>query len=359
MTKSGRKPKPRRMLKELPSIPVKNPSPDKVAEATERRAEVSDTNAELRRTYLARAVGEGRVFSCHVLYQTAEVRGELFNAAERSLDLAAHLAESDADTRVWRAPELEIRLRAIPLGALGGPLSGGGTPLRRGENHEAAVAQRRAAVKEAIKSLADASQVVFVELEGKKAFEKRPTDDPKFAIRLGCADAGRVSQFITPERQAESDGEAGADDGDDDEKEGKLQHRADAAWADGMRQAGMSFVPRHTLDGAIPERLNQLTFWIVRRNTGEATRNKQFTPIAVLIRPEQDCVLGRTPGMPTWAPYPELLRGLTGLVRGPELKTAEQQKAETVRFIWQVLYNLRGEPTVVLAHAQNMRSRWE
>jgi hypothetical protein len=58
-------------------------------------------------------------------------------------------------------------------------------------------------------------------------------------------------------------------------------------------------------------------------------------------------------------PYPSLLKGLTGQVRGSELKTADQQKAETARFIRQVLYNLRGEPTVTLVHAQNMRSRWE
>jgi hypothetical protein len=50
---------------------------------------------------------------------------------------------------------------------------------------------------------------------------------------------------------------------------------------------------------------------------------------------------------------------LTGKVRGSDLKYADQQKAENARFIRQVLYALRGEPTLVLTHAQNERSSWD
>ena len=96
-----------------------------------------------------------------------------------------------------------------------------------------------------------------------------------------------------------------------------LEHRAAAAWADGMRQVGMNFIPQHTLAAdAIPGRLNQVAFWIVRRNSDGPTWNGQFTPIAILSRPDQDCVLGRMPGMQGWVPYPDLLRRLTGQVRG-------------------------------------------
>jgi hypothetical protein len=63
--------------------------------------------------------------------------------------------------------------------------------------------------------------------------------------------------------------------------------------------------------------------------------------------------------MSAWVPYPELLKGLTGQVRGSDLKTSEQQKAETARFVRQILYAIRGEPTVVLTRAQNMRRSWE
>ena len=364
LERSDRKPKPRRVLKKLPSIPQPNADPEKapdpanVARIIERRAEITASNARLRRERLGSAIGNSRVLTCHVLYQTDAVRDELVGAAERHLELRPFRADSSSpSTWVWRAPEVEVRIHALPLSALGAPL-GAGTAPRRGSGHESAVDERRAAVREFLKALPDASQVVLVELDGKKSF--RPRTDPKGAIRLGCADADRVSQFITPDRKAEppADTEAAAEDEND--KEGSLAHRADSAWADALRQVGTSFVPRHALGStAIPEALNQLAFWIVRRNTGEASRNKQFTPVAVLIRPDQDTIMGRTPEMQTWVPYPALLKGLTGQVRGAELKTAEQQKAETARFVRQILYNLRGEPTVALVHAQNMRSRWE
>lgn len=362
LMKSERKPKPARVLKELPSIPkpsadpAKNPDPATVAKIIERRAEISGDHARLRRELLARAVGADRVLTCHVLYQTDAVRDELFNAAERNLGLRQYSASTGSPgTRVWRAPEVEVRIHAVPLGALGAPLGGDGEPTR-GKGHDQAVEERRAGVREFLKALQDQSRVVFVELEGRNAF--RPRTDPKGAIRIGCADAGRVSQFITPERHAEAQAESEA--ADSGEKEGKLDHRAAATWADGLRQIGMRFVPRHSLgDAAIPEGLNQLAFWIVRRNTGEASRNAQFSPIAVLIRPDQDSVMGRAPGTAGWVPYPDLLKGLAGQVRGPELKAAGQQKAETARFIRQVLSDLRNEPTVVLAYAQNIRRSWE
>ena len=69
--------------------------------------------------------------------------------------------------------------------------------------------------------------------------------------------------------------------------------------------------------------------------------------------------MGRMPGMRQWVPYPELLRRLTGREQGDDLKTKAQQRAETARFVRQVLYTLRGEHTVVLTHAQNARQSWD
>ena len=119
-------------------------------------------------------------------------------------------------------------------------------------------------------------------------------------------------------------------------------------------------MPEHSIKGdAIPSRLNQVAFWVVRRNVSAQFSARQFTPIAVLIRPDQDCIMGRMPGMQQWVPYPELLRRLSGRERGDDLKTKAQQRAETARFVRQVLYTLRGEHTVVLTHAQNARQSWD
>ncbi|HXL88468.1 MAG TPA: DUF3962 domain-containing protein [Streptosporangiaceae bacterium] len=331
-----RRTRPRRTLQKLPEI---SQDPEKQALAIECREKAAADNAVLRRANLARAIQDTGVLTCHVLYQSDQVRDAILAAAEQSLGLSAFAVAATENSRLWRAPEVAVKIEAAPLGRLGGPLGEGVTP-RRGKQAEEAIRERRQQVREFVAALSETSQVAFIELEGRDAFWPRTTD-PKLAIRLGCADAGRVSQFITPVSK----------DADN------LRHRADAAWADGIRQLGISFTPVHTVDG-IPAELAQLAFWIVRRNSGETTSNKQFTPVAILIRPDQNRVMGRIPGMQGWVTYPELLLRLTGLVRGHELRAREQQRAETARFIRQVLYSSSGGPTVVLARAQNMRPSW-
>jgi hypothetical protein len=49
--------------------------------------------------------------------------------------------------------------------------------------------------------------------------------------------------------------------------------------------------------------------------------------------------------MQGWIAYPDLLKQLTGQVRGNYLKCTGQLKAVNARFIRQVLYALCGEPT--------------
>jgi len=371
---------PKALLKQHVPVPKekkdKDAAPEELAQNAAARTaaqtantEIDVINAEQRRQHLARAAGSDRVFSVHLLWQTPEVRDELITAAERSLGLAGHRVAAAEGVRTWQTPELEVRIYARELAAgLGGPLrrsvdgqSGDRTVPRKGRETQLAIEDRRRAVHQFLDGLGEDSRVVLVELKGKDDFKPSWTD-PKFAIRLGCADADRVSQFITPQKTGTS-ADAGTDAGmpdEDNEGESDLGHRAAAAWGDALRQAGMSLVPRHTVGpDAIPEKLNQLAFWIVRRNTDGPTWNSQFTPIAVLLRPGQDVIMGRMPGMQGWIPYPGLLKKLTGKVRGSDLKYADQQKSENARFIRQVLYALRGEPTLVLTHAQNGRSSWD
>jgi hypothetical protein len=348
----GMKPSPKALLQKHASVPKKDTTQKQIDEAHVQNAEIDNANAELRRQYLARAVGGDHVLSCHLLHQTAEVRDALIDAAVRSLALDGNNVPCPDGTLAWRTPELEVRIHIRDLKEHGGPL-GGAIPPRRGKEMQEAISQRRRAVTAFLHDMGEDSQLVLVELEGKEKFKRRTTD-PKFAIRLGCADAGRVSQFITPDRDEDGDEAEG------EEQASSLKHRADSAWADGLRQVGMSLVPQHTLKSdVIPDTLNQVAFWIVRRTIDSPTMNSQFTPIAILMRPGQDQIMGRMPGMGTWVPYPELLKQLAGQVRGPEPRSAKTQAAETARFIRQALSSLQREPTVVLAHAQNARSRWE
>ena len=200
-------------------------------QVTFRRVATAD-GAELmswprpRRGHLARAAGGDQVLCCHLLYQTEPVRDALIDAAEQSLDLVGYRVVAPEGTWGWQTPELEVRIHARELGVHGGPL-GAGIPPRRGGQTQQAIEDRRRNVRDFVAGLPGDSRVVFVELDGKKAFRRRTTD-PKFAIRLGCADAGRVSQFITPERSAGEGQEADAQEAD--KEESTLEHRAAAAW---------------------------------------------------------------------------------------------------------------------------------
>ncbi|MDQ2875980.1 MAG: hypothetical protein M3Y33_14810 [Actinomycetota bacterium] len=132
-------------------------------------------------------------------------------------------------TLVWRAPDLELRMHVRQAHTLVTPLGGADAP-RRGRETREAIAVRRGEVAAFLRD-EDTSQLALVEIDPRKKFTKR-TSDPKFAARLGCADAGRVSQFINPVPVAEG----GRRKGKKKDPAANLAFRAKAAWTDSLRQ---------------------------------------------------------------------------------------------------------------------------
>jgi hypothetical protein len=356
LERSDLKATPSRVLRRSRPVPLpkNDPTGEKTAKATADNTEITAANALTRRALVADTLTKH--LRCHLLYQTDECRDELIRAAEDSLGLHTFRIPAPAGTWAWKTPdELHVTLSASPLGPLGAAL-GGATPPRGRQQIDDAISERRTAVRDRVNDAAGTAQVVFVELDGRKTFNVR-SSDPKFAIRLGCADAGRVSQFLTPFRKpSPAEAIVSTEEAVDDEQEDSNPHRADAAWADGLRQLGVRFVPTHTLGEAIPDPLNQLAFWMIKRRSDGPWFNPQFTPIAVLIRPNQNSILGRTADMDSWVPYPDLLRALTGRIRSADLKTRPQQQAEAARFIRKVLFGLRNEQTLLVTHANNSRA---
>ncbi|GAA2248884.1 hypothetical protein GCM10010145_15300 [Streptomyces ruber] len=342
---------PKKQLKKLPSIPKnkEDKDPEDLAVILNKRELNAAHNAQVLRARLAEAL-EGEDLGAVVLYQNDTIRDRLVAAAEKGLGLAGHRREQGPDTWTWEAEELTVRLHARPLGDLGAPLGGDSVP-RRGQEHDKAIEERRTRVGRAMAALratVPSVRLAFVELDGQDAFRHtKRRSDPKHAIRLGCADAGLVTQFIRPPDTDLETEEALTDAG----------LRAAAAWSDGLRQTGMRLVPQHTLgDALIPAELNQVAFHLVERRLDGPTGKQQFTPIAVLIRPGAKCVLGKSADMNEWVPYPELLKALTGRVEGRRNST--EQSALMAAFVKKTLAQLRSTPTLVLAHAQDVRKRW-
>lgn len=346
LTRSTIKINPTKILTPKVAVPKKNATAQDVEEATTKNQVIERDNAVQLREYATMAL-DGRDLTAVLLYQSRHMRQKLINAAEASLGLTDYREETGPDLWSWKAPDLRVRIHARELGALGTPLGNSEQAPRKRQEHIDAIGQRRSTVaihlRELAAELGEATVITFVELDGRDKFKPRTTD-PKPAIRLGCADANMVSQFFTP--------------GDPNDPDDDSEFRAAAAWADGLRQLGMRLVSKHSPDVKIPDGLNQLAFWIVKRQATGETDRPQFTPVAVLIRPRQKCILGRTPEMTEWVPYPQLLVALTGQVRPENLSTADQQAKAVAAFVQNTLYTMRSTPTLVVTHAQNTRNRW-
>ncbi|MER5601538.1 DUF3962 domain-containing protein [Streptomyces sp. NPDC002265] len=337
------------------------------------------------------------VVEARLLWQTAEARRQAIAAFAEALGLdgdAGGVQTTDRDfdqarpgTPVvlqWSTTEIDLRLRCLPLAdGLGDRLI-----LTSGANSKAAriadaVTTRRRALRDWLREDGgDTTRpgLTLVEIAHRSTFRPSETD-PKFAIRLGCADAGLLSQFVvTPstDRQIKN-----AD---------SLDHRAHSAWLDGLRQLGVRVLPQHTLGGDLPGDLRYAALWMVKRRKDGPTRLPKHVPVAVLVSPHPEqkglaVVQGWDDDARSWVSYPKFLLGLVKKAEiNPEAYTEPappipgqrddtsspavritsqawranlaQQRRETAGFLQRMLHSLRGVPTVLITHAQNSRLHW-
>ncbi|KNB53627.1 pPIWI_RE module domain-containing protein [Streptomyces caatingaensis] len=368
------------------------PSGDAAKKAEQLRA------AAARRTALATASRLDRgtagpvtpVVEARLLWQTAELRHAAVTAFAEVLGLDGDGGMSDVSDREfddarpgtpvlleWRTDELTLRLRCLPLsGGLSDRLVLDPSVAGQGARLADAIGERRRALRA---WLADDGadtgrpELALVEIAHPTAFRPAGTD-PKFAVRLGCADAGVLTQFaVTPS------GDRRIQNADN------LGHRAHNAWLDGLRQLGVRVLPEHTLGGDLPDHLRYAALWMVKRRKDGPTRLPAHLPVAVLVTPLPGASgLARVEGWDsstrTWIPYPAFLLRLVkeaeidatvgaaeprptdrrpgSVTSRPWQADLEQQRRETSGFLQRMLHSLRGHPTVLITHAQNSRLHW-
>ncbi|GIG65163.1 pPIWI_RE module domain-containing protein [Phytomonospora endophytica] len=289
----------------------------------------------------------------HLLYRTPEVRERIVEAARSCLDVSeVHIEEDAALGRqviYLDAETVAVRITADRLGGLDEPmLIDGHTPYGR-KQYEQAKAERAERTRAYLTELAVDAELLVVELPDKDFYagerNRSITTDPKQAIRVGAGRAGYVVQCITGKPSGEK------------EDVDSLPDRARAAWEDGLRAVGVRFIPEHTVGDAIPKDLEQLAFWLVKRNRTGRTR-PAFTPVAVLIRPGERRIMAKLPDGP-WRPYPDILREVTELKPLPAGTNTWEQKKTVGRFVEDVLLELRTRQLLVLVSANNARQRWD
>ncbi|MBN6052850.1 DUF3962 domain-containing protein, partial [Nonomuraea sp. RK-328] len=266
----------------------------------------------------------------------------------------------------WQSAELTVRLRCIKLTAglgEGLALAPKGTPRPLSAISTAVQARRTSARVWLAEDITDKNPTLaLVELDRRADFETGD-HDPKFALRLGFADAGAVTQFVTVPKKA----------GRYDSVK-TLGHRVSMAWDDGLRQLGIRVHPEHSLGERLPAGLRYAAIWLVRKNRTARNRWPAHVPIAVLVTPRGSGsgvadVQGWDPEANEWISYPALLLKLTRLAevsvlgsenggQGSYYRDMDQQRRDTEEWLQKMLRSLRGTPTLLLAHGQNARSHW-
>ncbi|MET9465510.1 DUF3962 domain-containing protein [Streptomyces sp. NPDC006544] len=372
-----------RLSHSTPANPRQEPSGAvQKATAERERADARRKGAALALRHLSpdTVSGELPVVEARLLWQTPVLRDTAIAALAAHLDLkgdggapaAPEGYEHGPAVLEWRMPELTVRLRCLKLtGSLGGDL-----PLPDGARHSreavsTAVATRRLQVADFIAKDCPSTvpALALVEIDRAKDFSSA-AHDPKFALRLGCADAGVLTQFLAVPKRVK---------GYNSEK--NIGFRAAKAWDDGLRQLGVRVHPEHSLGEKLPRDLRYLAVWMVRKNARSRTRWAGHVPVAVLVTPDPAGdggarVEGWDGDARTWVPYPVMLLQLTrraevprAPVPGPRAGDAPvgrpswwadmaQQRRDAEEWLEKVLRSVRGKPTLLLAHAQNMRSHW-
>lgn len=312
----------------------------------------SRLRAQARRDALASAL-EGGPLTIDVLWQTEETRDALVAALREWLGLPGEETVVD-EVHEWSWGDLRVVMRTRPLQDLGAPLE-----IARGEGRSraqalaAAVRRRGARMAAQLGPSADSVGLAFVETLGPARFSAQDSD-PKSALRIGCAAARRVSQFIVVPEDAD----------------GAVAVRAKSAVADGMRQLGAVVPPEQRLEEELADDLQYLALWYIRRQAGGPTRWGGQELVALRIRPHDPVhpVKGWDDARKEWVPYAQFLITLaadsdtaeaTKRARpGRPPGTAAERRDETERRVRSLLFQVRGRPTLLVVNSGNLRGVW-
>ncbi|WP_157849772.1 MULTISPECIES: pPIWI_RE module domain-containing protein [Streptomyces] len=364
----------------------------KAGKQTER-AEQERCRAERRRlavAYAASCLGEPAAsdqpptLEVRLLWQSPALRQAAIGA------LAGHLGLPEAGGDVteagfaaarpgspvvveWFTPELTVRLRCLPL--IHGMADGLALPERGRRPRDlvtAAVHTRRMQAAAWLREDATRAEPGLALVEIDRAADYPSMDhDPKFALRLGCADAGFVTQFtVVPKKVGHYDSVK------------NLAHRVLMAWDDGLRQLGVRVHPEHGLGDRLPPSLRYAAVWLVQKNRTSRSRWAAHVPVAVLVTPGGGGsglarIQGWDPdgddGAGTWISYPAML---LKLVRQAEVRPTvpaprseaeplgrparhrDRQQRQTEEWLQGVRDSLRRQDVLLLVHAQNARRHW-
>ncbi|MFB2879919.1 pPIWI_RE module domain-containing protein [Floridanema aerugineum] len=182
---------------------------------------------------------------------------------------------------------------------------------------------------------------IWFELYGQEIW-KPDFVDPKSAIRLGFADLGFVSEFITPEPKS-------------------YHQKAISSFIDLLRSLGVRMTPSQItlpkVDKNTP--INEVGLWLInRKSKTSADGTPQLIPVMVKMCSLTGEIMAIFRGIEQWIPYDKALTRINK--EGSCLKNDNKGKATIRTFIQETLNRneLREKPTILYCHAQNIRQAW-
>ncbi len=286
----------------------------------------------LRRAAIAQSIGDE--LPIEIYFQTADVRDALIKTIEELLSVAI----GNSFPAIINTQELRITVDTRQLGGLGAPLAIPLSGSRLRDRLQTAIRTRMNDI--AIQLPAKTRPVAaFIELQGKDGFQG--AEDPKHALRIGCAQQNRLTQFIT----------VGADE--------HLDHRAKNGVLDMFRQLGVGFCQPQPQSLGL-QRLGLASLWLVsRQRASSPSRVQQVLPVFVYIDPEKQQIKVYAPGLSTWLPYPQALLALSRAAVNGTLHEFQRPR-DAIRFIQPTIERefIGTGDTLLLVHAQNARRAW-
>jgi hypothetical protein len=332
---------PREALPKV-TVPLAAPTRTTYLAGVPKQPVTEPTTGQLTlRTAIRRALP---TLTVDLLYQSDEMRdGMVAHVVDKLLGLPPLPIGPPGTELRWDTPEgFSLVLRPRPLGGLGAGLQ---LPTGGNLDDRLRIAIRRRCQEVSVQlGGAEGAAGAMIEIGRPEQYE--PHADPKFALRLGAAQQGRLSQYLL------------VDDGDG---HSRRDHRIAQAWSDLLRQLGVqltrpAFASRAW---AIPEPLNYVGIWLIKQSRPTArTGYPQQIPVMVWMASDSDEVRAFAPGFPEWLPYGQ---ALLALARLDLFERRGRNEGQAMQFIQQTLLQhvLSLGNVLLLTDAQNLRGTWK
>lgn len=295
------------------------------------KKEIKDQAAEVRRAVAVATGGRARF---ELWYQSSTVLDALVNEVSQTFGVKHPGKEFRRGKHFeWGTPELSLELRAYSLGDLANELEGAKRDRRRAlwRRAEEVVSKVSAETTNNSHSRSGLSVAAFVELADASNFKD---GDPKDALRAGFAQAGRVTQFITP-------------------SEAELTHRAKMSLLDLLRQLGVQSGLPAPSKKVFSRPLSYAAVWLYKPYEDA----KRYLPMMLWMTADGSEVRATASGLNEFLPYPLFLKRLAEREAAAYITHAERGRVPVLISQW--LEEVRDDSDLLLlAHSQNTRGAW-